>query len=206
MNNHETSTTDPSRLTDSPGVVEIAQTCTTPLPQNDQRQPDVETLGGQQSSQEPESEIQPDVSLLTASSVSSDIIASTALKAEDEESKVIRSKPQKRRVKKPAGWFWEVVTWLLGTVSILAIVLVLALFNHKNIEQWKISIRINTIVSILSQAAVSVLMVSVSACVGQMKWVWYQAERSLFDIDRFDFASRGPQGSVMFLCSKRRVL
>ena len=88
----------------------------------------------------------------------------------------------------------------------LAIVLVLALFNHKNVEQWRTSIKINTIVSVLSQAAVSALMVSVFACVGQIKWVWCQSKRTLVGIDRFDFASRGPQGSVMFLCNKRRVV
>lgn len=160
---------DPSIPTDSTGTEELAQTCTTPLPPNDQRQPDVGTLGSQQSTQEPESGIRPDISLLTASSVSSDIKASTAPKAERKKSKVIRLNPLKRWMKKPAGWFWEVMTWLFGTMSILAIVLLLAHINHKNVEQWKISISINTIVSVLSQAAVSALMVSGSACVGQMK-------------------------------------
>ena len=206
MDNYATSTTDPSSPTDSTSEEELAQTCTTPLPQNDQRQPDVETLGEHEPSQEPESETQPDVSLLTPPSASFDIIPSTTPKAEREKTEAIRPKTQRRWIKKPGGWFWELVTWLFGTLSILAIVLVLALFNHKNVEQWKSSIRINTIVSVLSQVAVSALMVSVSAGVGQMKWVWYQAERSLIDIDRFDVASRGPQGSVIFLCGKRRVL
>ena len=206
MDSPATSTTNLSSPTDSTGEEELAQNRTTPLPQNDQRQPDAQLLRRQESSQEPESETQPDVSLVSASSAPSGIIPSPTPNAEREKPEAIRPKPQKRWMKKPGGWFWELVTWLFGTFSILAIVLVLGLFNDKTVEQWKSSIRINTIVSVLSQVAVSALMVSVSACVGQMKWVWYQAERSLIDLDRFDFASRGPQGSAMFLCSKRRVL
>ena len=210
MDSPATSTTNLSSPTDSTGDEELAQSCTTPLPLNDQSQPDVQLLSRQESSQEPESETHLDVSLLSASSASSGIIpsATSTPNGEREKTEAVRPKPQKKWMKKPGGWFWELVTWLFGTLSILAIVLVLGLFNDKNVEQWKSSIRINTIVSILSQVAVSALMVSVSACVGQMKWVWYQAERSLIDIDidRFDFASRGPLGSVMFLCSKRCVL
>ena len=166
MDSPTTSTTNLSSPTDSTGEEELAQNGTTSLPQNDQRQPDMQLLSRQESSEEPESEIQPDVSLLSAPSASSGIIPSTTPNAEREKTEAIRPKPQKRWMKKPGGWFWALVTWLFGTLSILAIVLVLGLFNDKNVEQWKSSIRINTIVSVLSQVAVSALMVSVSACVG----------------------------------------
>ncbi|KAM0801001.1 hypothetical protein BDR22DRAFT_889013 [Usnea florida] len=146
MDSPATSTTNLSSSTDLTGEEELAQNCTTPPPQNDSRQPDVQLLARQESSQEPESETQHDVSLLSASSASSGIIPSTTPNAEREKAEVILPKPRKRWMRKPGGWFWELVTWLFGTLSILAIVLVLGLFNDKNVEQWKSSIRINTIV------------------------------------------------------------
>lgn len=103
-------------------------------------------------------------------------------------------------------WFWELLTWLLGTLSLFTIVILLKCFNRKLLSEWNSVISINTIVSVLSQTVVSALLVSVSSCISQMKWVWYQKENDLVDIDMFDLASRGPQGSLRLLFSSRRVL
>lgn len=101
---------------------------------------------------------------------------------------------------------WELLTWLLGTAFVLIIIALLASFHGKPISHWKSSISINTIVSVLSQAAVSALLFSVSGCIGQMKWIWYQNSRRLDDLHYFDLASRGPEGSLRFLTNRHRFL
>jgi hypothetical protein len=58
-----------------------------------------------------------------------------------------------------------------------------------------------TAIAALSQVAQSALLVSVSSCIGQLKWSYLRKECSTLDISRFDDASRGPQGSFMLLLS-----
>ncbi len=100
-------------------------------------------------------------------------------------------------------WYWELLTWLLGTVSLALIIGLLASYNQRPVNQWRSSIGLNTIVAVLSQAIVTALLVPVSSCVGQMKWIWYRRSHCLADMDSFDRASRGPQGSLAFLWSLR---
>lgn len=153
-----------------------------------------------------DAEPQPGDGLLTTSSGSSNNLPRKTPKLEAME-KLETSQTQSTRewVHEISNWSWELLAWLFGTLSILAIVLVLPFFNQKLLSQWKSIISINTTVSVLSQAAVSTLLVSVAACIGQMKWVCYQSERILSDIEAFDLASRGPGGSLRFLCSMRRL-
>jgi hypothetical protein len=96
-------------------------------------------------------------------------------------------------------WLWELVMWLLGTVSLVLIVTLLAYFNKKPLSLWRSAITLNTIIAILSQATVSALLVSVSACIGQLKWLWLRRSNETRDVDTFDQASRGPHGSLWFL-------
>ena len=96
-------------------------------------------------------------------------------------------------------WLWELLAWLSGTLCVVVIIVLLVSYNGKLLSQWRSNISLNTIAAILSQAAVSALLVSVSTCIGQMKWEWYHRNNCLIDMDLFDSASRGPQGSLYFL-------
>jgi hypothetical protein len=98
-----------------------------------------------------------------------------------------------------SNWLWELLMWLLGTVALILIVTLLAYFNGKPLSHWKSAISLNAIIAILSQTTVSALLVSVSACISQLKWAWLRQTNEAGDVDTFDRASRGPQGCLGFL-------
>lgn len=102
-------------------------------------------------------------------------------------------------------WYWELGTWVLGTASFVATLVLLIVFNGCQLWEWQSHISINTVVAILSQVTVSALLVSVSNCIGQLKWIWFHEEKSLADLEEFDRASRGPQGSLLYLLNIRRL-
>lgn len=92
-------------------------------------------------------------------------------------------------------WWWELTTWLLGTVALAGTIAIMCIYDGRPSDHWKSRINFTATINILSQVAQSALMVSVSSSIGQLKWLWLLAKRSTMDIDRFDSASRGPEGS-----------
>jgi hypothetical protein len=100
-------------------------------------------------------------------------------------------------------WKWEFLTWLLGTGALASLVALLVVFRERSLEDWTLDIGLATVVAALSQVAQSALLVSVSSCIGQLKWDWLRSKRSVSDLDRFEEASRGPQGSLMLLPKTR---
>src|ERR1700753_620318 len=64
------------------------------------------------------------------------------------------------------SWWKEVLTWLLGTFALLAIILLLVEFDGRPLSQWHSRISINPTVAELSQVAVSAVLFSVSASIG----------------------------------------
>lgn len=101
------------------------------------------------------------------------------------------------------SWKWELATWLLGTTALGAIITLLILYRDKPVKNWPVGFSLATTIAALSQVAQSALLVSVSACIGQLKWSYLRNERSTLDISRFEEASRGPRGSLMLLLSTR---
>lgn len=106
-------------------------------------------------------------------------------------------------------WYWEVLTWSFGTAAFAAIVILLIVFGNHPQERWRLrQIPITVIVAALAQTVMATLTVSVSSCIGQLKWDWLGRSRSLVDVQRFDDSSRGPAGSSLllwdFLWGKRR--
>ncbi|OAL52965.1 hypothetical protein IQ07DRAFT_629469 [Pyrenochaeta sp. DS3sAY3a] len=105
--------------------------------------------------------------------------------------------PQKRRLLRT--WRWELFTWLLGTLGLTANIILLICFDGKRLSQWKSTVQITTFVAALAQLSQSALLVPVSFCIGQLKWTWFTSDQSVVDVDRFDLASRGPDGSMKLL-------
>lgn len=96
-------------------------------------------------------------------------------------------------------WWKEMLTWALGTLALLTIFVLLIDFNGKTLRKWRSRISLNTMVAVLAQVAASALLYSVSASIGQLKWTWLRKRRELADVETFDSASRGPDGSLQFL-------
>ncbi|KAL1648748.1 hypothetical protein SLS58_001926 [Diplodia intermedia] len=74
--------------------------------------------------------------------------------------------------------------------------LVLKMHDHKILPDWPFNISINAFVSVLSIVSRATLMVPLTGCIGQLKWLWIKRERPLADLQFFDEASRGPWGAL----------
>ncbi|KAL0258683.1 hypothetical protein SLS55_006184 [Diplodia seriata] len=74
--------------------------------------------------------------------------------------------------------------------------LVLNMHDHKLLPNWPFNISINAFVSALLTVSRTTLMVPLTSCIGQLKWLWIKQERPLADLQFFDEASRGPLGAL----------
>lgn len=100
-------------------------------------------------------------------------------------------------------WFSEISLMVFSFFAFLAIIVVLAVYDHKPVPDFKYGLKLNTIISILAIASKSSLIFVVSASIGQLKWVWFQTgKRRLKSLQAFDEASRGPLGSISVLFSR----
>lgn len=96
-------------------------------------------------------------------------------------------------------WRWELFTWALGTIAMSLILALLCIYEDRPITSWKSKVQISAIVAIFSQVAQSALIVSVSATIGQAKWSSLTGKRRTIDVERYDEAMRGPEGSMKML-------
>lgn len=98
------------------------------------------------------------------------------------------------------AWLWEVLGLLLSLANIIAIAIVLVLLNNKALSSWKMPIRPNALVSVFASISKSALILPITECISQFKWLYYsKSERRLQELQFFDDASRGPLGSLLFL-------
>lgn len=98
-------------------------------------------------------------------------------------------------------WFVEVVAVIFSAACVIAIAIVLSVYDGKTQPNMPYGLTLNAIVSVLSTASKSALICAVAGALGQLKWIWFRRSRKLQDIQLFDDASRGPWGSVTLLGS-----
>jgi hypothetical protein len=97
-------------------------------------------------------------------------------------------------------WWWELVSWLVSFSCFMAIVGILLYYDGKKQPSHVFKgITLNAFISILSAIAKAAMILPVSECIGQLKWLWFKEERRLSDFLAFDNASRGPWGSLVLL-------
>jgi hypothetical protein len=102
------------------------------------------------------------------------------------------------------GWAGELLTWIVAAVSMVAVIIILAVFNNKPLPKWPYNISLNTLISIFAQISSTALLGPVSTCIGQLKWLWFtDRSQNLDDFEAFDSASRGPWPSVLLLWKTR---
>ncbi|KAK3339649.1 hypothetical protein B0T25DRAFT_560343 [Lasiosphaeria hispida] len=103
------------------------------------------------------------------------------------------------------GWGSELLAALLSMISFVSIAITLKVYEGHELPQLPADITLNTLISILSTIAKSLLIYAVSAAIGQSKWDWYdERPHMLADLETFDEASRGPLGAVMVLFGPTR--
>ncbi|TPX18340.1 uncharacterized protein E0L32_011751 [Thyridium curvatum] len=99
-----------------------------------------------------------------------------------------------------ASWWTEILSICISIGSFVGMIATLASYNGRTISGWRLPVTINAVVSILSTAFKSSMVLPVAEGISQLKWVWFASgERSLSDMETFDMASRGPWGSSLLL-------
>lgn len=96
-------------------------------------------------------------------------------------------------------WRWELSIWLLGTAGLIANIALLIRFDGVEQSAWKANVQITAFAAALAQLSQTALLVPTGSSLGQLKWKWLQRNRKAIDLDRFDLASRGPDGSLRLL-------
>jgi hypothetical protein len=96
--------------------------------------------------------------------------------------------------------FPEIAGLAVSFVAILTIFGLLLIYNNKPISGWTRKFSFNGVISLLSTVASLGIAQCAQHAVGQLKWVRFaKGEHELYDIQRFDSASRGPKGAFRML-------
>ncbi|KAE8376760.1 hypothetical protein BDV26DRAFT_264929 [Aspergillus bertholletiae] len=95
-----------------------------------------------------------------------------------------------------SSWYiWEVLAVILSAATLVAIIAILAKFNHQPQPAWK-HVSLNSVISWLSTISKGCVLYAISEALGQLKWVWFaQKTRPMLNLQAFDSASRGFYGS-----------
>jgi hypothetical protein len=109
-------------------------------------------------------------------------------------------------------WMFEIAAWFAGVIGLIAIVIILRLTENKPTPNWqiksrhssqKLTVTINSVISIFSTLVKSTLLIPVAAGISQLKWVWFRNGHRLSDFSVFDSSVRGPFGSFILLWTFR---
>ena len=91
-------------------------------------------------------------------------------------------------------FIWEILAMLLSSGLLVAIMVVLARYDHRPQPTWRY-VSLNSMISWLSTISKGCVLFSISEGIGQLKWVWFaRKSRPLIDLGTFDGASRGIWG------------
>jgi putative exporter of polyketide antibiotics len=100
------------------------------------------------------------------------------------------------------GWLLEILSSCSALAVFAGVVAILAIYNGRPNPLWTGDITLNTAISIASILFRVGLMVPMASCISQLSWIWLSRERRpLYDVVRFDQASRSPYGSLQLLFS-----
>ncbi|CAI6323215.1 unnamed protein product [Periconia digitata] len=99
-------------------------------------------------------------------------------------------------------WIYEIVTWTVSASCMAAIIMILLRLNNQEFQSRD---TLAIAFTVLSKIASAALLLPVSEAIGQLKWNWFNGQKSkeLWDFEIFDKASRGVWGSILLLFRTR---
>ena len=100
-------------------------------------------------------------------------------------------------------WWRELLCCVLFVGALLALVATLRPYQGQPIPKWPYHLSINTLVSLYIVILKAAMVFVAAEGLGQLKWQWFNSERPLKDLLRYDDATRGPWGSLKLLFSLR---
>jgi hypothetical protein len=114
---------------------------------------------------------------------------------------------QETRRRRRSCWEWFTTWWLPEVLGILgsllsqgAAIVILMRMENQPLTNWSFFISLNATIAIATTAAKSFMLLTVASCLDEWKWLHFsQKRRKVRDMDSFDWASRGPLGSLFFM-------
>ncbi|KAK8075524.1 hypothetical protein PG997_010187 [Apiospora hydei] len=102
-------------------------------------------------------------------------------------------------------WQWSselLMCFLIFGVPFVALGTLLP-YHGKPLPQWPYRITINSLLSVYSTALKAAIGLVLSSGIAQLQWAWFTTQRSLYDVVRYDEATRGPWGSLRIIWAHR---
>ncbi len=99
-------------------------------------------------------------------------------------------------------WIFEVVTMAFSMACMAAIVVILWVYDGKELHPLPWGLTLNAIVSALATGAEACLVGVLGSAISQLKWDWFHKSRRLYEMQIFDDASRGALGSFKMLVKR----
>ncbi|KAL8909371.1 MAG: hypothetical protein Q9171_005060 [Xanthocarpia ochracea] len=109
-------------------------------------------------------------------------------------------------------WAVEWTAWLIAAISLVALIILFAVYSDEPLRQWKADITPATAVAILSQLGQTSVLAPVTACICQSMWLWLHKESqatsranasgnrpNLIMMQEYNHGSRGPIDSLLLL-------
>ncbi|KAK4230588.1 hypothetical protein QBC38DRAFT_356708 [Podospora fimiseda] len=105
-------------------------------------------------------------------------------------------------------WLPELFCWLLSLLCFVAIVVVLKVYDGRELSDWPLAVSLNTLVAFLTAICQVALAIPLSEGISQLKWNSFaRGDKPLADFQTFEDAKRGPVGSAKLLLKRKgRVL
>ena len=140
-----------------------------------------------------------------------------------DEEKGGHTQPRKSRfsVNTEEWWLWEAFGIVGSLVALVGLIALVAALDNKPLPKWSqaqtfcaptrltehlpgrksycgtVTVSVNSIIAWLSTGAKMCVLIPISSCLGQLKWIWFsEQERSLSDLNKFDSAARVLIGSL----------
>jgi hypothetical protein len=110
---------------------------------------------------------------------------------------------QTRRYSVVRTWWLEILCCILFLAAFFAIVATVYPYSGKKPPNWKYGLTLNTFIAIETVILKAAMVFVVAEGLGQLKWSWFDRERTLHDLTTYDNASRGPWGALLLLFKLR---
>jgi hypothetical protein len=100
-------------------------------------------------------------------------------------------------------WWFECLSCFLVLAALIAIISLLLPHDGKPTPQWPYQTSINTVVSAFATVLKFSMIIVVAEGLSHRKWGWFETNRSLYGLVKYDSASRGALGSTKLLYALR---
>lgn len=98
-------------------------------------------------------------------------------------------------------WVVEASALFASYIFFAVIVIALVAWDKQATSDWPLSHTLSSMISLIATLMKTAMFVTVTACIGQLKWHHFSRGKAkpVIDMDRIESAGRGATGSVMYL-------